>query len=97
MAKKVNIRVLKESLWTVLDGGDCAQPPAARAPSSTPQSFKASMSTLARTAPPEALRDVSVAYCFICLLHLANEKGLKVEGTADLSDLTVSKPTAARA
>lgn len=51
------------------------------------------MTTLAAHAPAEAMRDVSVAYCFICLLHLANEKGLCVDGTAALTDLTISKPT----
>ena len=25
------------------------------------------------------LKDISVAFCFICLLHLANEEGLEIE------------------
>jgi len=84
--------MLKESLWNVLDTA-CA-PPRGAAPSAQPaQSFKAAMTTLAAHAPAEAMRDVSVAYCFICLLHLANEKGLCVDGTAALTDLTISKPT----
>lgn len=96
VAKKVNIRMLKESLWNVIDHGTASpSAPAAQVLSAQlpQQSFKAAMSTLAKKAPPEALKDVSVAYCFICLLHLANEKGLQVKGTDDLSDLTVFKPS----
>jgi condensin complex subunit 2 len=26
------------------------------------------------------MRDISTSYCFICLLHLANEKGLVLDG-----------------
>lgn len=27
--------------------------------------------------------EISTSFCFICLLHLANEQGLKLESTAD--------------
>jgi condensin complex subunit 2 len=37
-----------------------------------------------------ALEDVSVHMCFICLLHLANEKGLVVRAHEDLTTLTIS-------
>ena len=37
-----------------------------------------------------ALEDVSVHMCFICLLHLANEKGLVVKAHDDLKTLTIS-------
>ncbi|KAJ9602355.1 hypothetical protein H2200_013210 [Cladophialophora chaetospira] len=30
--------------------------------------------------PDQQMRDISTSYCFICLLHLANEKGLVLEG-----------------
>ncbi|CAM9696048.1 unnamed protein product, partial [Choristocarpus tenellus] len=33
---------------------------------------------------------VTVPFYFICLLHLANEKGLKLEGQGDMRDLTIS-------
>ena len=45
------------------------------------------------------MSDISTSYCFICLLHLANEKGLVVEeegGT--LQELVIKKdPTAKEA
>ncbi|CAN0306847.1 unnamed protein product [Ectocarpus sp. 4 AP-2014] len=33
---------------------------------------------------------VTVPFYFICLLHLANEKGLKLEGRDDLLDFSVA-------
>ena len=30
--------------------------------------------------PDQQMKDISTSYCFICLLHLANEKGLVLEG-----------------
>ncbi|KAK5034873.1 hypothetical protein LTR13_006055 [Exophiala sideris] len=33
--------------------------------------------------PEQQMRDISTSYCFICLLHLANEKGLVLEGDCD--------------
>ena len=36
-------------------------------------------------------QEVSVSYYFICLLHLANEKGLKLDDQTGLSDLQISR------
>lgn len=33
---------------------------------------------------------VTVPFYFICVLHLANEKGLRLEGREDLRDFSVS-------
>ena len=35
--------------------------------------------------------DISTSYCFICLLHLANEKGLSIEKTPELMELEIRK------
>ena len=29
------------------------------------------------------MEEISTSFCFICLLHLANEQGLKLESTAE--------------
>jgi condensin complex subunit 2 len=39
--------------------------------------------------PEKALTDISTSFCFICLLHLANEKGLKIEGNNALDELSI--------
>lgn len=41
-----------------------------------------------------SLEDVSVHMCFICLLHLANEKGLVIRAKEDLKTLTISNVNA---
>ena len=38
------------------------------------------------------LQDLSVHMCFICLLHLANEKGLVIKSQPDLRTLTIAPP-----
>jgi condensin complex subunit 2 len=35
--------------------------------------------------------DISTSFCFICLLHLANEKGLVIENTPELMELDIRK------
>ncbi len=52
-------------------------------------SFKDTVDKLGRT---ETQDDVSLAFYFICVLHLANEKGLKLEnGDFGLTDFTISR------
>jgi condensin complex subunit 2 len=34
---------------------------------------------LQRSYPEDKLAEISTSFCFICLLHLANERGLKLE------------------
>ena len=34
---------------------------------------------LQRSYPGEKLAEISTSFCFICLLHLANERGLRLE------------------
>lgn len=39
---------------------------------------------LQRSYPEDRLAEISTSFCFICLLHLANERGLKLE-TGDVA------------
>jgi len=42
------------------------------------------------------MSDISTSYCFICLLHLANEKGLVVEEDGgNLQELMIRKDLSA--
>lgn len=41
--------------------------------------------------PQKALDDISTSYCFICLLHLANEKGLVIGKEENLEDLSIRR------
>jgi condensin complex subunit 2 len=44
------------------------------------------MNTLKTVYPEQSLRDISTSYGFICLLHLANEKGLVLQGGDPFSE-----------
>jgi len=71
IAKKVDVRALKESLWQQISTGS-------QSVGSKP-TFQQSISKLQGVVPPSTLENISVSYCFICLLHLANEKGLRLQ------------------
>ena len=37
------------------------------------------------------MNDISTSYCFICLLHLANEKGLMIDNEPGLEELNIHR------
>jgi condensin complex subunit 2 len=37
------------------------------------------------------MNDISTSYCFICVLHLANEKGLVIENQEGFEDLVIRR------
>jgi condensin complex subunit 2 len=49
------------------------------------------MNGLQSVYPKQALADISTSYCFICLLHLANEKGLVINNEENFEDLTIRR------
>ena len=57
--------------------------------------FTSVMQNLQTVYPKQVMSDISTSYCFICLLHLANEKGLVIEKQEGLMELDIRKdPTA---
>lgn len=53
--------------------------------------FTSVMQNLQTVYPKQVMSDISTSYCFICLLHLANEKGLVIEKEEGLTELTIAK------
>jgi condensin complex subunit 2 len=53
--------------------------------------FRGVMNNLQTIYQPKVLQDISTSYCFICLLHLANEKGLVINNEEGFEDLTIRK------
>lgn len=49
------------------------------------------MNDLQKVYSAPVMDDISTSFCFICLLHLANEKGLVIENTTELTDLSIRK------
>ena len=59
----------------------------------TKRSFASVIKDIPAQLPKKQAADVSVPFCFICLLHLANEKGLRIkpDATAGTNDLLITK------
>ena len=49
------------------------------------------MNNLQQVYSKQAMDDISTSYCFICLLHLANEKGLSIDNEPGLEELSIRK------
>jgi condensin complex subunit 2 len=59
-----------------------ARPVTPRDGDGTEMRFTQMISDLQKVYPSQQMKDISTSYCFICLLHLANEKGLVLQGDA---------------
>ena len=119
VAKKVDVRRLKEEMWRGIGFEEVSQfpfcqlssndhqltsaqiispPTPASAPSDPPPKtedgvlkFTSVMNNLQQVYPKQAMADISTSYCFICLLHLANEKGLTLENQPGLEELSIRR------
>ena len=49
------------------------------------------VNNLQHVYPKQQMADISTSYCFICLLHLANEKGLVIENQENWTDLSIRR------
>lgn len=91
-AKQVDIKALKEDVWALLQEESRGQ---GKGKGTAPRevSFQRVLGRLHERMPAAKLEEVSFAYCFICLLHLANEKSLEVLGDqSNMADMTVRLP-----
>ena len=53
--------------------------------------FTSVMKGLQQVYPKQVMQDISTSYCFICLLHLANEKGLDLSNDSALQELRIGR------
>ncbi|KAI1468760.1 barren [Daldinia caldariorum] len=101
-AKKVDVRRLKEELWKGLgleeDGNNTGLPTPVKSPErragkgeGETLKFTEVMNDLQTVYPKTVMDDISTSFCFICLLHLANEKGLIIENTPELLELEIRR------
>lgn len=91
-AKRVDVKRLKDDIWTGLKDlvphadktGDTDTDDEDPTPSTPPEpsdfepvkTFSSIIQSLRSTYPPQKMSEISTSFCFICLLHLANEEGL---------------------
>ena len=124
VAKKVDVRRLKEEMWKGIGFQDvrplisrdhanlkistdadkttqeiptqieekAEQIPTEEEP---PLKFTTVMNKLQQVYPQQAMADISTSYCFICLLHLANEKGLSIDNQPGLEELSIRRDLSA--
>jgi condensin complex subunit 2 len=102
VAKKVDVRRLKEEMWRGI-GFEPRSATASAAEKARPQipalcedetatlRFTDIMNNLQHVYPRQQMADISTSFGFICLLHLANEKGLLIENVEGWTDLRVTK------
>ncbi|MCJ1360105.1 MAG: hypothetical protein MMC33_010108 [Icmadophila ericetorum] len=102
VAKKVDVRRLKADLWKGMGYEKeislqaSAEPEIVLAGESPPPlQFTTVVNGLQRVYSKQAMVDISTSYCFICLLHLANEKGLSLSNENDLEEFQICKDVTA--
>ncbi|OCT89966.1 hypothetical protein XELAEV_18018580mg [Xenopus laevis] len=95
-AKKMDMKRLKSSMWSLL--ANC--PESQEEMPSSKEEIDAALITdervfsnithdLQKRLPSVMAQNLSVPLAFACLLHLANEKNLKLQGMDDLSDVMI--------
>lgn len=88
VAKRVDIKLLKDNLWKSIKS-EAAEGAAEVAPSETAKNFTEVVEVIGGMYRPEEKKDLSTSFCFICLLHLANEHGLSLESSEQYDDLHI--------
>ncbi|XP_068277721.1 condensin complex subunit 2 [Nyctibius grandis] len=101
-AKKMDMKRLKKNMWDLLTDGEKKEPVAEVSMEDAEKEkdtsvvageklFSSITKELLHRLPSAMANNLSVPLAFACLLHLANEKNLKLEGTEDLSDVLVKQ------
>ncbi|KAL0953512.1 hypothetical protein HGRIS_004736 [Hohenbuehelia grisea] len=90
-AKRVDVRRLKDNIWKNLDivvvdnteeSMDVDEETETKATDpAEARVFSSVIDGLQASYPREKMQEISTSFCFICLLHLANEQGLKLESS----------------
>ncbi|OWK10813.1 NCAPH [Cervus elaphus hippelaphus] len=97
-AKKMDMKKLKQSMWSLLteipkqadaEVNHSENGEAGPFEEGADKKLSSLTKDLQKSLPPLMAQNLSIPLAFACLLHLANEKNLKLEGTKDLSDVLV--------
>lgn len=99
VAKKVDVKLLKDNLWDSLsslkertrrnDAEKQNMEEDTHKSGNTQMNFTEVVEELSTKYTPTEKANLSTSFCFICLLHLANENGLSLESNKDYSDLVI--------
>lgn len=88
-SKQVDVRILKESLWSHLQDIQAAtdEDEPEKEPAGVP--FQNLLNVIPEDCAAAEREDISVQLCFICLLHLANEHNLRIVDCPTMDDLQI--------
>lgn len=96
-AKRVDVRKLKAAMWSLLTmhkpsriDSQPTEDAAETSHMSTDWQFQTLLERLPHRVSEVAARNLSVPIAFVCLLHLANEKSLRIIDQ-EMTDLTISQ------
>jgi condensin complex subunit 2 len=98
VSTKVDVKVLKEHMWSEIKTtiGESGKENVSEGKQEK-IAFNNVISTVRKNSevnkakvPDQDFSEVSVPFCFICLLHLANEQNLEIKGQEDLADFFIS-------
>lgn len=90
VAKRVDIKLLKDNLWKSIKVEPREKTPEVEPESVRTKTFKNVVDDIGLLYRPEEKKDLSTSFCFICLLHLANEHGLDISSTESHDDLVIT-------
>ncbi|XP_022522586.2 condensin complex subunit 2 [Astyanax mexicanus] len=94
-AKKMDMKRLKTSMWSLLTDSQEKAAPEVESESSHEvpgeKSFRESTKTLLQRLPTTMANNLSVPLAFVALLHLANEKNLELHKVDDMSDIIIKQ------
>lgn len=86
VAKKVDIKKLKDNIWRCIEN----QLTKLDSTKGKQLQFSSIIKQLKTLYTFDTLKDLSTSFCFICLLHLANEHGFRIDkDEVNLQDLTI--------
>ncbi|XP_057457598.1 condensin complex subunit 2-like isoform X2 [Lotus japonicus] len=88
-SKQVDVQALKIALWDHIQESIQLHVPGEK----ETVSFRDMLTNFPSCNAAATVTDISPHLCFICLLHLANEKGLSIENCPNLDDLSIYMPT----
>lgn len=98
VAKRVDVKLLKDNLWkSIKEENESAVDEPQKDPASgavvaiaREKNFKDVVGSIGTMYRPDEKKDLSTSFCFICLLHLANEHGLSIEANDQHDDLFIT-------
>ena len=89
IAKRVDVKLLKDNLWRSIKQ-ESEEKTTEQNAKTEEKTFTEVVSSIAKMYGAEERKDLSTSFCFICLLHLANEHSLAIATSDSYEDLRIT-------